>query len=46
MQKVYKDPKIGLPTTDFDQPASYDPKLFSCDGDAQLDVPTVPELGL
>ncbi len=46
MQKVYKDPKIGLPTTDFEQPASYDPKLFSCDGDAQLDVPTVPELGL
>ena len=46
MQKVYKDSKIGLPTTDFEQPASYDPKLFSCDGDAQLDVPTVPELGL
>jgi penicillin-binding protein 1A len=46
MQKVYKDPKIGLPTTDFEQPASYDPKLFSCDGDPQMDVPTVPELGL
>ena len=46
MQKVYKDPKIGLPTTDFEQPASYDPKLFSCDGDPQMDVPDVPELGL
>jgi penicillin-binding protein 1A len=46
MQKVYKDPKIGLPTTDFEQPTSYDPKLFSCDGDPQMDVPNVPELGL
>ena len=46
MQKVYKDPKIGLPTTDFEQPASYDPKLFSCDGDPQMDVPDVPQLGL
>ena len=46
MQKVYKDPKIGLPTTDFEQPASYDPKLFSCDGDPQMEAPTVPELGL
>ena len=32
MQKVYKDPVIALSTTDFDVPASYDPKQFQCTG--------------
>ena len=29
MQKVYKDPVIALSTTDFAQPESYDPQMFS-----------------
>jgi penicillin-binding protein 1A len=37
MQKVYKDPVIALSTTDFDVPASYDPKQFQCTGQ-----PTAP----
>lgn len=36
MQKVYKDPVIGLSTTDFEVPASYDPAMFSCSGDDNI----------
>jgi penicillin-binding protein 1A len=32
MQKVYKDPKIGLATTDFERPEGYDPAKFRCSG--------------
>jgi len=32
MQKVYKDPKIALSTTDFQKPAGYDDSMFSCSG--------------
>jgi penicillin-binding protein 1A len=37
MQKVYKDPVIALSTTDFKQPANYDPKQFSCSGETSLE---------
>lgn len=30
MQKVYKDPGIGLSTRDFDPPADYDPSVYDC----------------
>lgn len=51
MQKVYKDPIVALSTTDFQQPASYDPNMFSCAGDASLQVTeeeeeVMSELGL
>lgn len=36
MQKVYKDPVIALSTRDFTPPQSYDPKMFSCSGDNQI----------
>jgi penicillin-binding protein 1A len=39
MQKVYKDPVVALSTTDFAEPRSYDPKMFSCSGDDILDAP-------
>ncbi len=32
MQKVYKNPKIGLSTTDFKAPDTYDSKQFQCSG--------------
>jgi penicillin-binding protein 1A len=50
MQKVYKDPVVALSTTDFEQPASYDPNLFSCSGDPSLNIPSegdsIPDFGL
>lgn len=50
MQKVYKDPIVALSTTDFEQPASYDPNLFSCAGDPSLNIPSesdsIPDFGL
>jgi penicillin-binding protein 1A len=39
MQKVYKDPVIGLSTTDFNQPTSYNPSIFSCSGGDYVSVP-------
>lgn len=33
MQDVYKNPKIGLSTTDFKAPEGYDPNQFKCNGD-------------
>jgi penicillin-binding protein 1A len=42
MQKVYKDPNIALRTTDFDVPASYDPKEFQC-GYESYNQPSNPE---
>lgn len=30
MQQVYKDPKIGISTTGFDPPSTWDPKQFAC----------------
>lgn len=36
MQKVYKDPVVALSTTDFTQPASYNPSMFSCSGDGYV----------
>lgn len=36
MQKVYKDPVIALSTTDFTPPASYDPNMFSCSGEGNV----------
>jgi penicillin-binding protein 1A len=44
MQKVYKDPKIALSTTDFKEPRSYDPKAFSCSGGDILPTPTQEEV--
>jgi penicillin-binding protein 1A len=32
MQKVYKDPKIAISTTDFEKPQGYDDSNFSCQG--------------
>lgn len=32
MQKVYKDPKIKISQSDFEVPSSYDPSMFSCEG--------------
>jgi penicillin-binding protein 1A len=32
MNQVYKDPKIGLSTTEFEKPPNYDPEQFSCGG--------------
>ena len=46
MKKVYEDSKLKFPRGDFEQPPKYDPKLFSCEGDEQLDSPTDHELGL
>jgi hypothetical protein len=46
MKKVYEDAKLKFPRGDFEQPPKYDPKLFSCEGDEQLDSPTDPDLGL
>ena len=43
MQKVYKDPVIALSTTDFAQPESYDPQMFSCSGGDILDIPAEEE---
>lgn len=43
MQKVYKDPVVALSTTDFTQPDSYDPNMFSCAGEPALDVPAEEE---
>jgi penicillin-binding protein 1A len=44
MQKVYKDPKIALSTTDFKEPRSYDPKAFSCSGGDILPTPAQEEV--
>lgn len=33
MNQVYKDAKIGLSTTEFEQPPNYDPEQFSCGGE-------------
>jgi penicillin-binding protein 1A len=30
MQKVYRDPGIGLSTRDFDPPSDYDPSVYDC----------------
>lgn len=38
MQKVYKDPIVALSTTDFEQPPSYDSKIYSCAGDVNLEI--------
>jgi len=46
MRKAYDDPKCKLPRNDFEPPPNYDPKLFSCDGDAQTNDPTIPDFGL
>jgi penicillin-binding protein 1A len=46
MKKIYEDAKLKFPRGDFEQPPKYDPKLFSCEGDEQLDSPTDPDLGL
>lgn len=50
MQKVYKDPIVALSTTDFEQPASYDPSIFSCAGEPSLNIPSendsIPDFGL
>lgn len=47
MQKVYKDPIVALSTTDFEVPASYDSKQFSCSGEQQItDTPEIPDLGI
>ena len=46
LEKTYKDLKLKFPGGDFEQPPKYDPKLFSCEGDEQLDSPTDHELGL
>jgi penicillin-binding protein 1A len=35
MQKVYKDPKIGLSMGEFPVPEGYDPNKFKCDGEGQ-----------
>jgi penicillin-binding protein 1A len=43
MQKVYKDPVVALSTTDFAQPESYDPQMFSCSGGDILDIPAEEE---
>jgi penicillin-binding protein 1A len=43
MQKVYKDPVVALSTTDFAQPESYDPSMFSCSGGDILDIPAEEE---
>ena len=43
MQKVYKDPVVALSTTDFAQPESYDPNMFSCSGGDILDIPAEEE---
>ncbi|MCT4562632.1 MAG: transglycosylase domain-containing protein [Crocinitomicaceae bacterium] len=43
MQKVYKDANIALSTTDFEVPASYDPKQFSCGAGSSLPQPESPE---
>ncbi|MDD2982191.1 MAG: transglycosylase domain-containing protein [Crocinitomicaceae bacterium] len=39
MQKVYKDPKIGISTTGFAKPANYDDSNFSCVGSDNI-LPT------
>jgi penicillin-binding protein 1A len=39
MQKVYKDPVIALSTRDFEEPNGYDPNMFSCAGEARMEVP-------
>lgn len=44
MQKVYKDPKIALSTTDFKEPRSYDSKAFSCSGGDILPTPAQEEV--
>jgi penicillin-binding protein 1A len=43
MQKVYKDPFIALSTRDFEEPNGYDPNMFSCAGEARLEVPQEEE---
>ena len=37
MQKIYKDKKLNISTSDFDVPVGYDPQQFSCDGDSNGD---------
>ncbi len=37
MNKIYKDAKLGLSTSDFEKPAGYDPDQFRCDGLQGLD---------
>jgi hypothetical protein len=32
MNKIYKDPKIGISTTDFKQPKDYDESVFNLTG--------------
>lgn len=44
MQKVYKDPKIGLSTTGFEKPANFDENMFSCSGSDNIQVITTPEI--
>jgi penicillin-binding protein 1A len=39
MQNVYKDPVIALSTRDFEEPNGYDPNMFSCAGEARMEVP-------
>lgn len=43
MQEVYKDPKIGISTSDFEKPKGFDDSMFSCTGSDQLpeDAPDV-----
>ncbi|MFT5861162.1 MAG: penicillin-binding protein 1A [Flavobacteriaceae bacterium] len=36
MQQVYKDSKLKISTEDFKEPIGYDPEMFSCDGDANI----------
>ena len=37
MQKVYKDDKLKISTSDFVEPIGYDPTLFECDGESEGD---------
>ena len=49
MNKVYKDPKIALSTTDFDKPPGFDDSIFDLTGEewqpaADEVEPEVPEI--
>ena len=36
MQSIYKDKTIKISTEDFEEPVGYDPEMFSCDGDVDI----------
>ena len=36
MQQVYKDNKLKISTKDFEPPIGFDPEMFSCDGDDNI----------